>query len=97
MLGAFEVGYKCNIGDNAVLLKRLESNVTGVGIPAKPVKKDGVRLPKLQKYASVEMLGDTTEKIAEVEEKVTRVEALVEKLSGGTAPSEAGRPSEEEQ
>ena len=96
ILGAFEVGDNCNIAANAVLLKPLESNVTAVGIPAKPVKKDGVRLPKQQKYASVEMLGDTTKKIAELEEKVARLEALVEKLSGGTVPSEAEGPSEEE-
>ena len=43
ILGAFEVGDNCSIAANAVLLKPLEDNVTAVGIPARPVKKDGVK------------------------------------------------------
>ena len=46
ILGAFEVGDNCSIAANAVLLKPLEDNVTAVGIPARPIKKDGVTLPK---------------------------------------------------
>ena len=46
ILGAFEVGDNCTIAANAVLLKPLENNITAAGIPARPVKKDGMRLPK---------------------------------------------------
>ena len=45
ILGAFEVGDNCSIAANAVLLKPLEDNVTAAGIPARPVKKDGVKIP----------------------------------------------------
>lgn len=45
ILGAFEVGDNCSIAANAVLLKPLEDNVTAAGIPARPVKKDGMKIP----------------------------------------------------
>ena len=47
ILGSFEVGDNCKIAANAVLLKPLDNNVTAVGIPARPVKKDGVRISKV--------------------------------------------------
>ena len=80
ILGAFEVGDNCSIAANAVLLKPLENNVTAVGVPARPVKKDGIPIPK-KKYASVESLGHNLRRIEELEEKVRELEALVEKLS----------------
>ena len=46
ILGSFEVGDNCSVAANAVLLRPLEENTTAVGIPARPVKKDGVALPK---------------------------------------------------
>jgi serine O-acetyltransferase len=49
ILGSFDVGDNCTIAANAVLLKQLESNVTAVGIPARPVKIDGVPIPKEDK------------------------------------------------
>lgn len=49
ILGSFEVGDNCAVAANAVLLRPLEENTTAVGIPARPVKKDGVALPKKQK------------------------------------------------
>ena len=47
ILGSFEVGDNCSVAANAVLLRPLEENTTAVGIPARPVKKDGVALPKM--------------------------------------------------
>ena len=54
ILGAFEVGDNCSIAANAVLLKPLEDNVTAVGIPARPIKKDGVTLPKKRETMTLE-------------------------------------------
>ena len=54
ILGSFEVGDNCSVAANAVLLRPLEENTTAVGIPARPVKKDGVALPKKQKMIIVE-------------------------------------------
>ena len=36
------------------LLKPLEDNVTAVGIPARPIKKDGVTIPKDKKSLTLE-------------------------------------------
>ena len=80
ILGAFEVGDNCSIAANAVLLKPLENNVTAVGIPARPVKKDGIPIPK-EKFASVESLGHNARRIQELEERVRELETLVEKLA----------------
>ena len=63
ILGAFEVGDNCSIAANAVLLKPLEDNVTAVGIPARPVKTDGVRLPP-QKTVPSEEIARLHERIA---------------------------------
>lgn len=98
ILGAFEVGDNCSIAANAVLLKPLENNVTAVGVPARPIKKDGIPIPK-KKYASVESLGHNLRRIEELEEKVRELEALVEKLSesrteNGTEPLQTGDSKE---
>ena len=49
ILGSFEVGDNCSIAANAVLLRQLDENITAVGIPARPVKKDGVPIEKKKK------------------------------------------------
>ena len=40
------------------LLKPLEDNVTAVGIPARPIKKDGVTIPKEKKSLTLEEYED---------------------------------------
>lgn len=47
ILGSFEVGDHCTIAANAVLLKPLEDNVTAAGVPAREIKKNGVRVSGL--------------------------------------------------
>jgi len=61
ILGSFEVGDNCSVAANAVLLRPLEENTTAVGIPARPVKKDGVALPKKQKM----IIGEDDQRILE--------------------------------
>lgn len=72
ILGAFEVGDNCSIAANAVLLKPLEDNVTAVGIPARPVKKDGVRIPANQVVQS--------EEIERLEERIACLERELSEL-----------------
>ena len=66
ILGSFQVGDNCSIAANAVLLQPLEENITAVGIPARPVKKDGVKIQKKEKV----ILGEHDRKLVE------QVEAL---------------------
>lgn len=77
ILGAFEVGDNCSIAANAVLLKPLEDNVTAVGIPARPVKKDGVTIPKAKKSASLEEYEALKDQVRQLEEQVSRLERLL--------------------
>lgn len=47
VLGSFRVGDNSRIGANAVVLKEVPPNSTVVGIPGKIVKRDGVRIQRL--------------------------------------------------
>lgn len=47
VLGSFSVGDNSRIGANAVVLKEVPTNSTVVGIPGRIVKRDGVRINRL--------------------------------------------------
>ncbi|SEU05349.1 serine O-acetyltransferase [Lacrimispora sphenoides] len=74
ILGSFDVGDNCTIAANAVLLKPLESNVTAVGIPARPIKIDGVPLPKEESNLV------TMDHYCKMEERVRELEDTLSKL-----------------
>lgn len=74
ILGSFEVGDNCTIAANAVLLKPLENNITAAGIPARPVKKDGVRIPKNEKPLV------TMDHYCKMENYVTELELRIQEL-----------------
>lgn len=76
ILGSFEVGDNCTIAANAVLLKPLDNNVTAVGIPAQPVKVDGVPIPR-GKSVSMENYCRMEDRVKELEEKLKQMEALL--------------------
>ncbi len=88
ILGAFEVGDNCTIAANAVLLKPLENDTTAVGIPARPVKIGGVPIPKKQMAAAA-----TMEQYEQMEQKVQRLEAELERMRGELAAA-VGRKEE---
>lgn len=73
ILGSFEVGDNCSIAANAVLLRPLEENSTAAGIPARPVRKNGVRIPSHQKTV-------ISEHDAKMLEQVTKLHGEVENL-----------------
>lgn len=70
ILGAFEVGDHCTIAANAVLLKPLEDNVTAAGVPAVPVKKDGVSLKGERDYPGKKDLEEAKRQIEEMRKEV---------------------------
>ena len=82
ILGAFEVGDNCSIAANAVLLKPLEDNVTAVGIPARPVKKDGVSIPRERKHVSVEEYQELKNEIEELREQVRSLQKALAAAAG---------------
>ncbi len=80
ILGAFEVGDNCYIAANAVLLKPLEDNVTAVGIPARPVKKDGVTLPRNKRTLTLEEYEEMKDRMVQMEQEIA---LLKEALGSG--------------
>lgn len=84
ILGSFEVGDNCTIAANAVLLKPLADNITAVGIPARPVKIDGVPIPKEEKrLVSMENYCRMEKRVEDMEEELIRLRTLIEKQNGG--------------
>ena len=81
ILGAFEVGDNCSIAANAVLLKPLEDNVTAAGVPARPVKKDGISLPKQKETMTLEEYEEMKIRMGEMEAELAALKASLEKLS----------------
>ena len=77
ILGAFEVGDNCSIAANAVLLKPLENNMTAVGIPARPIKKDGIVIPRQKETMTLEEYQQMKEKLILLEQELA---ALKENL-----------------
>jgi serine O-acetyltransferase len=76
ILGAFEVGDNCVIAANAVLLKPLEDNVTAVGIPARPVKINGVPVPKEE--PDMVPMESYCKKVEELEAKIAQLQKRLE-------------------
>lgn len=95
ILGAFEVGDNCSIAANAVLLKPLEDNVTAVGIPARPVKKDGIIIPKVRKSATLEEYHALKEQVRRMEGQIRHLERLL--AGADTAPGSGSGPTDGEQ
>ncbi len=79
ILGSFEVGDNCTIAANAVLLKPLDSNVTAVGIPARPIKIDGVPIPKKaeEKMVTMDHYCRMESRVKELEAKLAEMEGLL--------------------
>lgn len=75
ILGSFEVGDNCTIAANAVLLKPLQDNVTAVGIPAKPVKVDGVPIERAGRISAERYEA----RIRELEERIGKLEAMLDR------------------
>ena len=99
ILGAFEVGDNCYIAANAVLLKPLEDNVTAVGIPARPVKKDGVSLPKNKRTLTLEEYESMKERMAQMEREISYLKEALDSqkaAEAGAGPETAVQAGEAE-
>ncbi len=79
ILGAFEVGDNCSIAANAVLLKPLENNMTAVGIPARPIKKDGIVIPRQKETMTLEEYQQMKEKLILLEQELAALKENLKK------------------
>lgn len=69
ILGSFEVGDNSIIAANAVLLKPIGDNTTVAGVPARPVKIDGISIKK-----------DECARQEEVDAKIEKINKKLKKL-----------------
>lgn len=83
VLGPFKVGDNAKIAANAVVLDEVPSNATAVGVPARVVRRDGVRVNDLDQIhipdpVSQELCRQRA-KLDELEKKLERLEELKSK------------------
>ncbi len=78
VLGPFKVGDNSKIAANAVVLKEIPENSTAVGIPAKVVKQNNVRVNDLDQ---VNIPDPVAQEISRLNEKINELEAKIELLS----------------
>lgn len=70
VLGPFKVGDNCKIAANAVVLSEVPPNCTAVGVPAKIVKRDGIRVNDLDQ---VHIPDPVSQEICSMRNQITKL------------------------
>ena len=78
VLGPFTIGDNVKIAANAVVLKEIPENATAVGIPAKVVRREGVRIDPLD---HVHIPDPVAQQIRQLEGKLAELEAQIKELN----------------
>ncbi len=76
ILGPFKVGNNCNIAAGAVVLEAIPDNCTAVGVPARIVKRNGVRVDNLDQ---VHVPDPVAQEICRLELKIANLETELKK------------------
>lgn len=78
VLGPFKVGDNSNIAAGAVVLEEIPPNCTAVGVPARIVKKDGVRIDEMDQIHIPDPVAQEIcrhdIKLADLEDRLKRLE-----------------------
>ena len=77
VLGPFKIGDNSKIAANAVVLDEIPDNCTAVGIPAKLVRREGVRVEDLDQ---VHIPDPVAQKIKSLEEKLAELENQLKEI-----------------
>jgi len=78
VLGPFKIGDNSKIAANAVVLNEIPENCTAVGIPAKLVRREGVRVEDLDQ---VHIPDPVAQELKRLEYKLAELEAELEELA----------------
>ena len=78
VLGPFYIGDNTKIAANAVVLEEMPENCTAVGIPAKIVKREGVRVA--DDLDQIHIPDPVAQELGKLEEKLAALEAELEKI-----------------
>ena len=79
VLGPFNIGDNTKIAANAVVLKEIPEQSTAVGIPAKVVKREGVKVDDLDQ---IHIPDPVSQEIRRLEAKLAELEAEIQRLKG---------------
>lgn len=77
VLGPFKVGDNCKIAANAVVLTEVPPNSTAVGVPARVVKRDGMRVNDLDQ---IHMPDPVSQQLCSMLGKIDQLQKEVSKL-----------------
>ena len=78
VLGPFKIGDNTKIASNAVVLEEIPDNCTAVGIPAKVVRREGVRVDDLDQ---VHIPDPVAQEIKRLESRLSELEAQYAELT----------------
>lgn len=90
VLGPLVIGDNSKVAANAVVLAEIPSNCTAVGIPAKVVKREGIRVDDLDQ---VHIPDPVAQEIRRLEEKLSMLEAELNSIRAEKAEAVAKRIS----
>lgn len=81
VLGPFRIGDNAKIAAGAVVLEEIPANATAVGIPARVVRRDGVKVTKCNEDLDQIHLPDpVAQQLCRLEDKTERLEAEIAEL-----------------
>lgn len=81
VLGPFQIGDNTKIAANAVVLKEMPENSTAVGIPAKVVRREGVKIEN--DLDQIHVPDPVAQEIKRLETKLAELQAEIERLRKG--------------
>ena len=79
VLGPFNIGDNTKIAANAVVLKEIPEESTAVGIPAKVVKREGIKVDDLDQ---IHIPDPVSQEIRRLEARIAELEAELQRLKG---------------
>jgi serine O-acetyltransferase len=77
VLGPFYIGDNSKVAANAVVLKEIPENCTAVGIPAKVVRREGVKVES--DLDQIHIPDPVAQELRKLEERIAELEAELEK------------------
>ncbi len=81
VLGPFRVGDNAKIAAGAVVLTEIPANATAVGVPARVVKMNGVRVPDLDQ---IHIPDPVAQELSKLSRRIRHLEKLNEQQSSGS-------------
>jgi len=79
VLGPFKVGDNAKIASNAVVLEEVPENATAVGVPARIVKRDGMKMKTCQDLDQIHIPDPVAQELCKHLMRIEKLEKLLKK------------------